>query len=152
MNKQPRSLRSITWLTVTFFLATLPATALSLYALIAILFGIQFLADSLGASVILILWGSGGLFGAAALWALNIIAAPRPDWITGGLWSGLFAVLPLTLYAVSELAGRPSAILKIASEPEGLLIVIAPLTLPVIACVELIRLRRESAQALQVPS
>ncbi len=80
---------------LTVFLGAVPASVLSLWALLGILVGALAVVEGVVMGAVLVIWGLAGIYGTVALWAVAFgCDEPSCFW---GLAVGIAAILPLAM-------------------------------------------------------
>lgn len=134
MNNVQADDMSAVWVAVlTMIGATLPATLLIPMALMGVFFGLSAIAAEPGVALLFALWGGGGCFGTIALWAASF--GSRRAWVVLGLLAGLFAILPLSIFAVSDMGSSRQSM-----DAMEVVTMLAAITLPLGAVIQLIRI------------
>lgn len=87
--------------TLVILFGALPATYLSLFAGMAAIFGLTMLFEAPGSGLLLLAWGSAGIYGMVSLWfaAFDRINATT----VYGLLAGCIAIAPLTFAFLGNL-------------------------------------------------
>ncbi len=83
----------IWWRVLTIVFGALPATWLSLWALLGMAFALAAIMSGALSAILFVIWGVAGIRGTITLWSLGF-GAMRPDHVRG-LVIGVVAILPL---------------------------------------------------------
>ncbi len=86
---------------LTILVGAMPATYLSLTAVLGVIIGVMALADGETGASFLVLWGGAGIYGTLSLWAVGLGSLRL--WVVVGLAIGTAAILPLASLAVSSI-------------------------------------------------